>query len=115
MSDPKTTRTQESASSEPLGKTMSFVDGLAEESRTMYQKGFHASYPTSEAVPRSSLNYPEGRSTSNPLGEASAWSGHVTRILPPKEDFRKLLDNPSLISEEAKEIERELAKEFGLD
>jgi|688.fasta_scaffold1093049_2 hypothetical protein len=115
MNAPKPTNQQEELSAERSDKTKTSSLSSLAQSPKLSSSGIRINYSATGLVPRSSLNYQEGRSSPTPIGEASPWSGHVTRILPPKEDFRKLLDNPSLVSEEAKEIERELAKKFGLD
>lgn len=61
-------------------------------------------------------NYPEDKSLGSPeKAEDSLWSDHVTRILPPKEYFRKLLDSTSPISEEDMEEERALFPDLRRD
>lgn len=108
------TNEQEAPSSEPSGKAKSFVESLEAARLETIRKGYHVSYAGVELVPRSLLNYPEGGSSSISQGTAQDSGVPVIRILPPKEDLRKLLENPSLICDEAKEIERELARELGL-
>lgn len=54
-------------------------------------------------------NYHEEESLGSPNIEVDAPRlDHVTLILPPKEDFRKLLESPSSISEADMEEERAL-------